>query len=209
MPVVKSIIPSLGISNLSLSKFDAYIFDKITRLTGSVQFPVTTPPIAEVQKTYDAYHPLQAAGRNLLKADRITRDELGDTLKSDITSIAWNCSAQSAGDSKMFATTGFNERKKGVPYNDLLPSPTGTVVNTKKGEGVAEVSSDVMPYCKNFNTRYGVAGTDTATWKTETGDRVQMLEGTPGVAMELQRAGNGKKGTGFFCKKVAFTFPFA
>ena len=209
MPVVKSIIPSLGISRLTVSKFDAYIFDKITNLDGNIKFPVTEPAIAEVQKTYDAYHPLQAAGRNLLKADRITRDELGDTLKSDITSLAWNCSALSAGDSKMFATTGFNERKKGVPYNDLLPAPTGTTVNTKKGEGVAEVTSDVLPYSKNFNTRYGLAGTDPSTWKTETGDRVQMLEGTPGVAMELQRAGNGKKGIGFFCKKVPFTFPFA
>ncbi len=208
MPVVKSIIPSLGISKLTMSKFDAYIFDKITKITGNTNFPLTVPPIIDVQKTYDAYHPLQAAGRNLLSADRIIRDELGDTLKSDITSLAWNCSALSAGDLKMYATTGFGARGKGVPYNDLLPSPTNTVVNTKKGEGVAEVTSDVLPYSKNFNTRYGLAGTDPSTWKTETGDRIQMLEGTPGVAMELQRAGNGKKGTGFFCKKVPFTFPF-
>ena len=209
MTVQIQIIPSLGISSMTKSKFDDFIFDKITNLTGNSNFPVTTPPIADVKTKYDLFHPLQVAGRNLNNTQRTLRDSLYDGLYSQITSLAWDCSTRSGIDKVKYSTSGFGFRKEGVPYNDLLPSPTGSAANTKKGEGRVEVLSDKMAYCKNFITRYGIAGTDPSTWKSEVGERVQMLTGlNPGDKMEMQRAGNGKKGTGFYCTKVTFTVPF-
>lgn len=209
MPVIKQVIPKFGLSRMKDPEFDAYTQNTITNLNGNADFPVTNPAVADLKAQYVLYHPLQAKGRKISSPEKVERDALRVEIHGMITRMGWDCSIQSNGDVAKFSKSGFDYRKDNTPYNDLLPSPEGNSVNTKKGAGRFEVKSKKLKYATNYTTRYGDPDADKKTWTKEVGPRVQMIEGaTPGAKLGFQRAGNGKKGEGFFSKMIVFTVPF-
>ena len=169
----------------------------VAGMTGNPEF--TNPPVklAELDALLDSYNDAITACLDGGRLATATRNSLREAVTKALRRLAAYVESVANGDETIIRSSGFDS----WTYQRSQPQPLETPAPAKLQQGSSGefyVAVTRLEDAKNYELRYGVAGTDPGTWSSQDVTRVRpatLISGlTPGVIYTVQVRALGHMG---------------
>jgi len=209
VPPYESIVPSMGLSQMSPSALCSYIQDKITRIDAVTDFSTCFPPTLTSQGLIDALWPLAMMSTTNTNDEQkgniaLWTKQLRQNFSVTVMSIVTICNGNRA----KFALTGISLKKEGTKDTGKCDMPVFKL-SGKKGAGNVYVSCKKdKKATKGYICYFGKGVYDKATWSYQLGTcRILIEKQTISEELNFIMVAINRNGEGFWPRPQSIGVP--
>lgn len=147
---MSTIIPKLGLHDLTDAKLPEYAQDKVAKIKASSAFGGLSPSAGEVEAKIKLYETALVAADEGTKSETQAKNVARKALESILTLQAQNCAEIADGDLALYLSTGYEAKDvEGTPVG-ILEAVTGFLLDYGDNAGELKADWKVLEHADNY-----------------------------------------------------------